>query len=217
MAVTPPRPTQRATPALPARQRGFTLVEVLVALVLMAVISLVSWRGLDSVLRTREHVERGAERDDALLRVLGQLERDVQARAPDYVLEGGAAGAQRQAAREPATLPASVEVRGASGSSVQLDIVRGPVQGGWQRVRWRLEDSALRRALAPAGDSLPLPEPDAGQAVLAGVSGFDVLAWIPGEGWTRLPLSSSSRPATGLAFIVDMAGAGAYRRVVALP
>ena len=34
--------------------RGFTLVEVLVALSLMAVLALLSWRGLDSMLRTRD-------------------------------------------------------------------------------------------------------------------------------------------------------------------
>ncbi len=33
---------------------GFTLVEVLVALALMAVLALLSWRGLDSMLRTRD-------------------------------------------------------------------------------------------------------------------------------------------------------------------
>ena len=36
------------------RARGFTLVEVLVALALMAVLALLSWRGLDSMLRTRD-------------------------------------------------------------------------------------------------------------------------------------------------------------------
>ena len=36
------------------RAHGFTLVEVLVALALMAVLALLSWRGLDSMLRTRD-------------------------------------------------------------------------------------------------------------------------------------------------------------------
>ena len=36
------------------RAHGFTLVEVLVALSLMAVLALLSWRGLDSMLRTRD-------------------------------------------------------------------------------------------------------------------------------------------------------------------
>jgi len=36
------------------RTHGFTLVEVLVALALMAVLALLSWRGLDSLLRTRD-------------------------------------------------------------------------------------------------------------------------------------------------------------------
>lgn len=199
----------------PARQDGFTLVEVLVALALMAIISLVSWRGLDSVLRTREHVERGAERDDALLRVLGQLERDVQAHAPGYVLQGSAGGEQ-EAGRRPPALPVSIAVTGSDDGHAQLEIVRGPVQGGWQRVRWWRDGTVLRRALAPAGDSLPLPEPGSGDAVLDGVSGFGVQAWIPGKGWLRPPLPASSPSATGLAFVVELSADGAYRRVVAL-
>ena len=36
------------------KAQGFTLVEVLVALALMAVLAVLSWRGLDTMLRTRE-------------------------------------------------------------------------------------------------------------------------------------------------------------------
>jgi prepilin-type N-terminal cleavage/methylation domain-containing protein len=31
------------------RQEGFTLIEVMVAIMLMAIVSLIAWRGLDSV------------------------------------------------------------------------------------------------------------------------------------------------------------------------
>ena len=39
------------------RQRGFTLVELLMALALMAVLGVLSWRGLDTMLRTREKTQ----------------------------------------------------------------------------------------------------------------------------------------------------------------
>ncbi|MBR8655532.1 prepilin-type N-terminal cleavage/methylation domain-containing protein, partial [Achromobacter sp. Marseille-Q0513] len=65
----------RAPPARRA-QRGFTLIEVLVALALMALVSLISWRGLASVSSARDWIESQAEDTDAIVRSLGQLGRD---------------------------------------------------------------------------------------------------------------------------------------------
>ncbi len=43
------------------RRRGFTLVELLVAIAVLALLALVSWRGLDAMVRaqhqTREHAD----------------------------------------------------------------------------------------------------------------------------------------------------------------
>ncbi|WP_223472268.1 type II secretion system protein J, partial [Pseudomonas sp. A-RE-22] len=64
-----------------ARQTGFTLLEVMVAILLMAVVSLIAWRGLDSVTRADSHLQTSTEQTEALLRVLNQLERDVALRA----------------------------------------------------------------------------------------------------------------------------------------
>mgnify|MGYP000992520889 CR=1 FL=1 len=38
------------------RTAGFTLLELLVAVALMAILAVLSWRGLDSVLASREHI-----------------------------------------------------------------------------------------------------------------------------------------------------------------
>jgi len=39
------------------RQQGFTLIEVMVAILLMAVVSLIAWKGLDSVTRADSHLQ----------------------------------------------------------------------------------------------------------------------------------------------------------------
>jgi general secretion pathway protein J len=201
----------------PPAQYGFTLIEVLVAITLMAIVSVLAWRGLDSVIHTRDQVQRNADRDDALLRVLGQLQRDMQMRAPDAVLEGGT-----EDAVVASVLPAAVHVDNKS-KGLELEIVRGPAPGGrWQQVRWWRDGNALRRAVAPGGDRFPLPEPGTGADVLDGVAGFSVQAWIPGRGWVPLPYAQTGSSATGLAFVLRLnATAGGqeqvYRRVVALP
>ena len=63
-------------------QQGFTLIEVMVAIMLMAVVSLIAWRGLDSVTRADQHLQASTEQTEALLRALNQLQRDVSLPRP---------------------------------------------------------------------------------------------------------------------------------------
>ena len=55
-----------------ARARGFTLIEVLVAIAILAVLALMSWRGIDGMARTQS-LSRGHA--DALLRMQSALEQ----------------------------------------------------------------------------------------------------------------------------------------------
>ncbi len=59
--------------------RGFTLVEVLVALLLMAILSAMAWQGLDGVLRARDASRDSIDRTTRLATVLSQWEQDLQA------------------------------------------------------------------------------------------------------------------------------------------
>lgn len=58
---------------------GFTLVEVLVALLLMAILAGMAWQGLDGVLRAREASREVVARTTRLATVLMQWEQDLQA------------------------------------------------------------------------------------------------------------------------------------------
>lgn len=63
----------------PARsQSGFTLVEVLVALVLMSVLAGMAWRGLDGIARARDISQARVEQTLRLNTVLAQWEQDLQ-------------------------------------------------------------------------------------------------------------------------------------------
>ena len=62
-------------PRRPAR--GFTLVEVLVALVVMAIMSLMAWQGIDGIARTREANQVRLEQALRLETVVSQWELDL--------------------------------------------------------------------------------------------------------------------------------------------
>lgn len=56
--------------------RGFTLVEVLVALAIMAVLTGLAWRGLDGMLRARDGSQQSVDATARLNTVLAQWEQD---------------------------------------------------------------------------------------------------------------------------------------------
>lgn len=59
------------------RQAGFTLLELLVAISILALLAVFSWRTLDAITRTSEALKVSSERIDGLARVFAALERDV--------------------------------------------------------------------------------------------------------------------------------------------
>ncbi|HEX4844408.1 MAG TPA: prepilin-type N-terminal cleavage/methylation domain-containing protein [Limnobacter sp.] len=67
---------------------GFTLLEVLIALGIVAVISVLSWRGLEEVLRSAKRVTEVDERVQTMQAVFGQLGKDIAA----LNLDGTASG-----------------------------------------------------------------------------------------------------------------------------
>ena len=71
-------------PQAPQRRRvrqaaGFTLVEVLVALFIMALLATLAWQGLDGMMRAREGSGQVLDRTMRLNTVLTQWEQDLQA------------------------------------------------------------------------------------------------------------------------------------------
>lgn len=72
-----------------ASERGFTLIEVMVALLLMAIMSVLSWRALDSMVRTREALTQRGEQFDGVRALFSQWDEDCRALgAPDRWLAG---------------------------------------------------------------------------------------------------------------------------------
>jgi general secretion pathway protein J len=61
-----------------ARQRGFTLAEVLVALALMALLAVVSWRGVSSMAEAKQTADARVEETLRMGTVMAQWEQDLQ-------------------------------------------------------------------------------------------------------------------------------------------
>lgn len=62
-----------------SQDRGFTLVEVLVALSVMAIMSLIAWQGVSGIVRTREIGQEKLEQTLRLETVVSQWEQDLAA------------------------------------------------------------------------------------------------------------------------------------------
>jgi general secretion pathway protein J len=60
-----------------ARYRGFTLIEVLVAVVIMAIMSLLAWQGVDGIVRARDSNQVRLEQTLRLETVIAQWEQDL--------------------------------------------------------------------------------------------------------------------------------------------
>jgi len=59
------------------RTAGFTLVEVLVALLIMAILSTMAWQGVDGMVRARDASQAAAERTLRMSTVMAQWEQDL--------------------------------------------------------------------------------------------------------------------------------------------
>ena len=195
-------------------QQGFTLIEVMVAIMLMALVSLIAWRGLDSVTRADQHLQASTEQTEALLRVLNQLQRDLSLRAS---VELNAPNTAQEQADKAAGL-AAVTVRSSDSKGFRLDVIRSaPVAGdGLQRVRWWLKGDSLYRAAAAPRQRYPLPAAKDGVVVLTGVSDLQVRVWEADKGWRQLSGNRQEEP-LGLEFSLvrqTPQGVEQYRQVV---
>ncbi|MEY4906585.1 MAG: hypothetical protein RL260_303 [Pseudomonadota bacterium] len=82
------RTHQSVTPSRPARFGGFTLIEVMVALFILALMSAMAWQGVDAIARSRESTQVRMDRLLRLQTVLAQWEADVHEVIDTQVVPG---------------------------------------------------------------------------------------------------------------------------------
>ncbi|THF60446.1 PulJ/GspJ family protein [Pseudothauera rhizosphaerae] len=218
---------------------GFSLIEVMIAIMIMALLSLIAWRGLDSMSRADTRLQMRTEESVRLMRALQQIERDLSWRTtvelPSPAAEAAAsqedgnggeeAPRGRRAAVPVSLLPAGMDARRTNQVPFAIELVRAApaAPGQWQRVQWWVQGGTLYRAAGDPAAAYPLPAPRTADriAALDGVASFEVRAWEPGQGWRRLPAAGRARAAArGLEVTLGLRRSEGpvmqYRRVIPL-
>lgn len=155
--------------------RGFTLIELLVAIAIMAVIAVLSWRGLDQIIRGRETITKAMEDERVFAQLFDQMRIDA-----------------RQVATDDETGQPAVSLNGGV-----LQIVRQMVLPDTaprlQVVRYRVSEGRVIRYASPplenVGDlrrALRGGEGDGWSAVqlMGGVGAISARLFVPRVGWT---------------------------------
>jgi general secretion pathway protein J len=70
------------------RARGFTLVELLVAISILAIVAVLGWRGLDGIVRARIALTENMETTRGMQLAFAQMQSDTERLAADNLLNG---------------------------------------------------------------------------------------------------------------------------------
>jgi len=178
------RPLRRMLPArggtcLRAEQRGFSLIELLVAMAVLAALASVTFRGLSSILESEARVQAETRRWGDVAIVMAHLGRDLSLAAARPVRDG--AGALRAAL---------ILENGAEAASGQLLLTRfgdggAASQADPRRVAYRVREGTLEYLVWPAADAAPGAEP-ASNAILENVTDLRLRALGADGAWVAV-------------------------------
>ena len=128
------------------KPRGFTLIELMSALLILSLLALLSFRGLGAVLEARDRVRQETERWSSVAAFFSRFQRDVQLSAPSP-LRGTAQRVEfsRFAAAEGIDAPRSVAYRLNENREIELLLqpARYPVLSEVAQLELQYLDSAL--------------------------------------------------------------------------
>lgn len=156
-----------------ARQTGFTLIELLVAITLLAVIAVLSWQGLDSLMRGRDAIVSDEAHVRALHRTFSQFDSDCAAFADSTTIQ-----------RSPVDITAGT-----------VRMIRdwrepsGPTR--WQIVAYQLDaGNIVRTTSVPLADTAQVAaawqggaQESPGVPLVTSVTRLDARVWIEPGGW----------------------------------
>ena len=202
---------RRETPRM--GQRAFTLIELLIALAIFAVISALAYRSLAALFDSREALERDSRkwRDVALF--VGRFERDLNAVVPR--LASGPSGTPLS------PVSSLLDLGGATAKGLAITrsgaLLNQNALAAPQRIAYRFLEGRVERLAWPAADSAPRAEPVA-TPVLEAVRTLEFRFLTAGE-WRPdwgLPGAGAALP-SAVEVSVTLESGERVTRLVALP
>ena len=197
-----------------SRAKGFTLVELLVALAIFALITGFAYRGLTAMLESRAALEKESRKWRDVAIFVGRIDRDLAASlertargASDTILSPLSSVIESTASPEGLALTRS-------GSPLQESALAAP-----QRIAYRLHDGAIERLAGAGVDTAPRDEPQP-VAVLKGVSALSFRFLDPTGEWRTtwgLPLSGETKFPSAVEVTLQLASGERIVRFIDFP
>ncbi len=138
------------------KNKGFTLIEVIVALSIFAVLSIIGYKGISSLIQTKERVQIEDDKWQQLILFFDRFELDIKQSVNRPIKS-------REDTVEPAWL-ARPSFAGEYGAQLVFSRFGDPEQAGFlmdsRRVGYRLHNGALELLIWPALDVAPNAKPE---------------------------------------------------------
>lgn len=159
-----------------SRHAGFTLVEILVAMAIAAILATMAFSAMNEAMQNRERIKQAQARLVGLQFTVRSLVQDFSQLVPRPV-------------RVPIGEGYDAAVLGRSGTFAEVMLTRagwtnpaGLSRSGLQRVRYQVRDGVLYRDYWLVLDSQPDPEP-VQRALIDGVEAFTIRYMSDGRQW----------------------------------
>ncbi|HLX27107.1 MAG TPA: type II secretion system minor pseudopilin GspJ [Casimicrobiaceae bacterium] len=190
--------------------RGFTLVEALVAIAILALVATIAWRATAAMTDSEARLTTESARWRQLDAMLTRMEADMREAIPRTVRHG--TGSEPAWYARPADADGNSEVVFTRAGPSALD---EPGSGG-QRVGYRLRNGRIEVLYFAHLDNVATKEPDA-YALAEGIARFRVLELGPDGRWIdRWPVSTANAMPRGVRIEIGLDGGGAIERWLAL-